>query len=275
MVAVNPTYFERLAARCEAAGTSLCIGLDPEPDRMPRHLPRTPEGIYRFLAEIIEATAEYAAAFKPNIAFFESIGVEGYQVLSQSLRHVPPSIPVIIDAKRGDIGSTGRHYARALFERLRADAVTINPYMGSDSVKPFLERAQKAAYLLCLTSNPGAADFQLKNDLYLRVARKASDWNRRGNVGLVVGATQLRFLPSIHAVAPELPLLMPGVGAQGGEPERVVETLPRLARHQMLFNVTRTVIYAGSGADFARVARQAACEQNDRIEAARRQAPPE
>ena len=258
-------YFEVLAQRCEAIQSSLCVGLDPDPRRLPRHLGRGPEAVYKFCVEIIEATADCAVAFKPNLAFFESLGVEGWNVLDQALKAVPREIPVILDAKRGDIGSTARHYARALFERLRGDAATVNPYMGLDSVEPFLEFAPRGVYILCLTSNPGAADFELHQDLYLKVARKAVEWNTRGNCGLVVGATKPQFLQSILAVAPNLPLLIPGLGTQGGDLEAIMNAAPGLPRHHLLFNVSRSILFAADDASFGRQARVAARYYREKI----------
>ena len=257
-MAERKSFFATLAERCEAVQSSLCIGLDPDPRRLPRHLGSGPEAIYRFCVEIIEATADSAAAFKPNLAFFESIGVEGWNVLEQALASVPPEVPVILDAKRGDIGSTAQHYARALFERLRGGAVTINPYMGYDSVEPFLEYEQRGVYLLCLTSNSGSGDFQLPQDLYLRVARKVKQWNTRGNCGMVVGATKPQFLTSLLAVAPDIPLLIPGLGAQGGDLEAILDAAPGLPRHHLLFNVSRSIIFAADDSTFGRQARVAA-----------------
>ncbi|HOE95969.1 MAG TPA: orotidine-5'-phosphate decarboxylase [Candidatus Sumerlaeota bacterium] len=264
------TFFERLAARCDQTGASLCIGLDPDPTRLPRHLGSGPEAIYRFCVEIIEATADHAAAFKPNLAFFEAIGVEGWHVLDQVLRAVPQDVPVILDAKRGDIGSTARMYARSLFDRLRAGAVTVNPYMGYDSVEPFLEFERNGTYVLCLTSNQGAFDFQLADDLYLRVARRVREWNTRGNCGMVVGATKPQFLTSIRAIAPEIPLLIPGLGAQGGDLEATLAAAPDAPPHHLLFNVSRSIIYAADDASFGRQARVAARYYLDRIQRARR-----
>ncbi|MEN6626460.1 MAG: orotidine-5'-phosphate decarboxylase [Candidatus Sumerlaeia bacterium] len=269
MCAESATFFERLAARCEAVGSSLCVGIDPDPRRIPKHLGSGPDAIYRWCAEIIEATADYAAAFKPNLAFFESIGIEGMNVLSQALAHVPKGIPVILDAKRGDIGSTAEHYARAIFDTLNGDAITVNPYMGFESVEPFLKYENKGVYLLCLTSNAGAADFQLQNDLYLRVARKATEWNTRGNIGMVVGATRPQFLTAILAVAPDLPMLVPGLGAQGGDLEQIMSAVPRMAPHRLLFNVSRSIIYAADDEGFGRAARLAAKYYHGKINAAR------
>lgn len=266
------TYFERLAERCDAIGSSLCIGLDPDPERLPTHLGKDAEAIYKFCVEIVEATADYAAAFKPNIAFFEAIGVEGWHVLDQVLKAVPDEVPVIIDAKRGDIGSTAQKYAVSIFDHLGGDAVTVNPYMGLDSVQPFLEFPGKGAYILCLTSNPTSLDFQMHHDLYLRVARKVVEWNGEGNCGMVVGATRPQFLASIQAVAPNIPLLIPGLGAQGGDLEATLKAAPGRPAHHLLFNVSRSVLYASREEDFGRQARIAARYYHEMIRDARKKA---
>lgn len=264
-------YFEKLSSRCEKIQSSLCVGLDPDPRRFPSSLGTGPEGIYEFCCEIVSATSDYAAAFKPNIAFFEAIGVEGWNVLAQVMEQIDPEICVIVDAKRGDIGSTARHYAHAIFDRLRADAVTLNPWMGKDSLEPFLEYEKKGAYILCLTSNVGAADFQLPNDLYLEVARKATEWNERENVGLVVGATKPEQLGLVRETAPDLPILLPGLGAQGGDLNELMKTGRQQPRYQMLFNVSRSVIFASQGSDYGRAARKAAHYYRDIINRAREQ----
>jgi orotidine-5'-phosphate decarboxylase len=262
-------YFEKLANRCQAIDSSLCVGLDPDTRRLPTKMGSGPEAVYRFCVDIIEATADFAAAFKPNIAFFESIGVEGWHVLSQVMEAIPREIPVIIDAKRGDIGSTAQHYARSIFERLKADAVTVNPFMGHDSVDPFLAYERRGVYLLCLTSNHGAHDFQLHDDLYLRVAQKANDWNEKKNIGLVVGATKPKHLAEVQRVSPDLPILIPGLGAQGGDLEELLNSASKVPRHHMLFNVSRSIIFVSQGADFGHSARKAAIYYRDMINKAR------
>jgi orotidine-5'-phosphate decarboxylase len=262
-------YFEMLGSRCETIQSSLCIGLDPDPRRIPRHLGRGPDAIYKFCVEIIEATCDLAAVFKPNIAFFESIGAEGLHVLEEALKAVPEDVPVIVDAKRGDIGSTAQHYARALFDRLKADAVTVNPLLGFDSVEPFIERERSGVYILCLTSNEGARDFQLIDDLYLKIARKVNDWNTRGNCGMVVGATKPQYLKSILAIAPDVPLLIPGLGAQGGDLESIMDAARGRAPHQLIFNISRSIIYAADDKTFAYQARRAARYYNSLINSAR------
>ncbi len=262
-------FFQFLAQRCESIQSSLCVGLDPDPRRLPKHLGTGPEAIYKFCISVIEATADSAAAFKPNLAFFESIGVEGWNVLEQVLQAVPPEVPIILDAKRGDIGSTAKHYARAIFERLNADAVTINPYMGFDSLEPFLEYERKGIYILCLTSNPGSLDFQMHHDLYLKVARKVKEWNTRENCGMVVGATKPQYMTSILSVAPDIPLLIPGLGTQGGSLDEVMSAAPNMPRHHLLFNVSRSIIFAAEDSSYAHQSRVAARYYANRINSAR------
>lgn len=265
------TYLQKLKARCDQIESSLCVGLDPDPKRFPPDMSQGPEGIYKFCAEIVEATSDHAAAFKPNIAFFESIGSEGMHVLGEVLQHVKLDIPVILDAKRGDIGSTAQHYAQAIFDRLKVDAVTLSPFLGKDSLDPFLAYKDKGMYVLCLTSNPGAADFQLPNDLYLQVAAKAAEWNVDGNLGLVVGATKPEQLAQIRRTAPDLPLLVPGLGAQGGDLNELMISAGHHPRHQILFNVSRSIMYASQGKDYGRAARKAAGYYQEIINKAREQ----
>lgn len=265
------TFLQKLENRCKHAESSLCVGLDPDPRRFPEDMSQGPEGVYRFCAEIVEATSDHAAAFKPNMAFFESIGEEGMHVLGEVLQHVKRDIPIILDAKRGDIGSTAQHYAQAIFDRIKADAVTLNPLLGKDSLEPFMAYKDKGLYILCLTSNPGALDFQMPNDLYLRIAAKAKDWNEQGNLGLVVGATKPEQLSKIREAAPDLPLLIPGLGAQGGDLNELMVSAGEHPRHQIIFNVSRSIIYASQGKDFGRAARKAARYYQDIINRAREQ----
>jgi len=258
-------YFRKLETRCQKIESNLCIGIDPDPDKMPPKLGTGAEGIYSFCAEIIEATADSAAAFKPNLAFFESIGTEGWHVLAQVLEHVPADVPIIIDAKRGDIGSTARHYAKSLFEKLNADAVTVNPFMGHDSIKPFSDYADKGVYALCMTSNPGAKDFEMWFDLYIQIAKCISEWNTNGNLGLVVGATKPVHLANVRNEAPHIPMLVPGVGAQGGDLEMILAEARHHPRHKMLINISRSIMYASQKNDFARAARKSANAYRDRM----------
>jgi uridine monophosphate synthetase len=211
-------FFLRLEQRARQIGSLLCVGLDPHPADLPQN---TPAAARDFCLRLIEATSAVALAYKPNAAFFEALGPEGWQVLKEVIQAVPQGIPVILDAKRGDIASTAQAYARSAFEQLGARAITLSPYLGRDSLEPFLGDAERGVFLLCKTSNPGAADLQdLKiggYTVYETVARLAQAWNRQDNLGLVVGATHPEALRRVRRLAPDLWILAPGVGAQGGE----------------------------------------------------------
>jgi orotidine-5'-phosphate decarboxylase len=232
----GPAYLERLADRSRAAGTVLCLGIDPDIANLPPGFSRDLAGLERFARLLVEVAGPYAAAVKPNLAFFEAWGSPGIAALERIRAAVPDGIPVIADAKRGDIGSTAARQAVALFDALGADAVTVNPYLGAEAVAPLLERLDRFAYLLCRTSNPGAGELQdlevaadgaaPAEPLYARVARRAVDWGPGGTVGLVVGATAPAELASIRAIAPGLAFLVPGVGAQGGQVAPVLRDGP-------------------------------------------------
>ncbi|MDH4156095.1 MAG: orotidine-5'-phosphate decarboxylase [candidate division Zixibacteria bacterium] len=237
----------------------MCLGLDLDPKRMPPDYAKSIKGMYEFAHRIIEATADSVCAYKPNIAFYESCGPDGLSLLRHLVERIPDDIPVIIDGKRGDIGNTASHYAHSLFDRLRADWVTLNPYMGYDSMRPFLEYEGKGVFVLCLTSNSGAKDFQLLNvegrPLYRIVAEKVAYWNKDNNCGLVVGATQPEQLREIREVAGNMPLLIPGVGAQGGSLEKAAEYGTANFQRPALINVSRSILYASRDQDFAARAR--------------------
>lgn len=232
------TYLERLGSRTLATGTVLCLGLDPDPDALPAGFGRDLRGLERFAALLLEAAVPFAAAVKPNLAFFEAYGSPGMAALERLRAGLPADVPLVADAKRGDIGSTAARQATALFDQLGADAVTVNPYLGAEAVAPLLERTDRFAYLLCRTSNPGAGelqDLEVAADpatdrpaerLHERVARLANGWGPGGTVGLVVGATAPGELARIRALAPGLAFLVPGVGAQGGAVEPVLEHGP-------------------------------------------------
>jgi orotidine 5'-phosphate decarboxylase subfamily 2 len=235
------TYLERLSARTRAVGTVLCLGLDPTVDGLPRGFSRDLAGLERFAALVLEAALPFAAAVKPNLAFFEAHGSAGVAALERLRARIPSDVPVIADAKRGDIGTTAERQAVALFDVLGADAVTVNPYLGSEAVRPLLERTDRFAYLLCRTSNPGAGEVQdllvaadpdlamPQERLHERVARMAVGWDRGGTVGLVVGATAPHELAAIRAIAPGLAFLVPGIGAQGGDIDGVLAGGPATA----------------------------------------------
>ncbi len=254
------TFLEKLLAASATNRSPLCIGLDPDLERLPEHLPRTAEGVVMFNQAIIAATADLVCAYKPNIAFYEALGPGGWEVLQATLQAVPAHIPTILDAKRGDIGSTAQAYARAAFDELNADAITLSPYLGGDALAPFLERKERGCFILCRTSNPGGGDLQSQllasgEPLYAYVARLAAErWNEHGNCGLVVGATYPGELAAVRAICPGLPLLVPGVGAQGGDLAAALAA----GGQRPIISVSRAVIYAGAGVDFAAQARQAA-----------------
>lgn len=234
----------------------LCIGLDPDPELMPS------VDVLQFNKAIIEATSDLVCAYKPNLAFYEALGTEGLSILEKTVKYVPHDIPVIADAKRGDIGNTAKAYAKALFSVLGFDAATVNPYLGFDSIEPFVAYQDKGVFILCRTSNKGAEDFQdLSADgvpLYEMVARKAREWNIHGNIGLVVGATYPEELKTVRSICPEMPLLIPGVGAQGGDLAAAVGYGADAHGEKAIINVSRQILYASREKDFARAARNVA-----------------
>lgn len=264
-----------LSARWRAADSLLCVGLDPDPKRFAPSLRDRKDAILQFCSAIADATAAYACAFKPQIAYFASQRAEEQlEELMAHLRARHPDIPVILDAKRGDIGSTAEQYAREAFERYGADAVTLSPFMGRDTIEPFLAYEGRAAFLLCRTSNPGGNDLQMLDvggeHLFERLARLAADaWHRPGQIGLVVGATFPRELARVRELAPSLPLLVPGVGAQGGDIPATVRAGTDVDGFGLLINSSRAILYASSGEDYADAAAQAARQTRDEIRAAR------
>lgn len=256
------SFAQKLREAAKANRSLVCLGLDPDPNLMP------PIGVLEFNRAIIEATADLVCAYKPNLAFYEALGAEGIRALHGTLDCIPPNIPVIGDAKRGDVGHTAGAYARALFEVLRFDAVTVSPYLGYDSIEPFLAYEDRGVFVLCRTSNPGAGDFQdvlcvsgrdeAGQRLYSLVAGKAREWNRRGNVGLVVGATYPKELQEIREMCPDMMLLIPGIGAQGGDLDWAVRHGVDKHGENALFSSSRQILYASKGNDFAERAREAA-----------------
>ena len=258
------TFSDLLRARWRAANTLLCVGLDPDLARFPAPLRGQPDALFAFCRQIADATAEFACAFKPQIAYFAAARAEDQlEALIAHLRNRHPQVPVILDAKRGDIGATSEQYAREAFERYDAHAVTLSPYMGFDSVQPYLAHAGRGVFLLCRTSNPGGDDLQMLDvggeRLYERVARLTSGaWNASGQLGLVVGATYPAVLARVRALAPELPLLVPGIGAQGGDVQASVEAGQDARGTGMLINSSRAILYAGQSEDFAQAAAEAA-----------------
>ncbi len=276
------TFVEKLRAAERQNGSLLCVGLDPDPAKFPAHLRGDASRIYDFCAAIVDATADLVIAFKPQIAYFAAHRAEAQlEQLMAHMRRTAPQVPVILDAKRGDIGSTAEQYAIEAFERYGADAVTLSPFMGFDSVQPYLKYHGKGAFLLCRTSNPGGDDFQAQRLssvpgaplLYEHIARLAQGpWNLNGQLGLVVGATYPTEIERVRAVAPTLPLLIPGVGAQGGDALATVKAGWRAAQGQtvapIVVNSSRAVLYASADADFAQAARREASQTRDLLQAA-------
>ncbi|WP_033397855.1 orotidine-5'-phosphate decarboxylase [Arenimonas oryziterrae] len=264
-------FMDALRKRWSAANSLVCVGLDPEPAKFPAHLRSTPDAVFEFNRAIIDATADLVCCFKPQIAHFAALRAE--DALERLIAHIHaahPGIPVILDAKRGDIGSTAANYVIEAFDRYGADAVTVNPYLGRDSVQPFLDRADKGVIVLCRTSNPGAGDLQdLPVDgrpLYQHVAEKvAREWNSHGNCALVVGATWPTQLREVRGIVGALPFLVPGVGAQGGDVEQMVGHAKTGDGTGLMISSSRAILYAGQGEDFAAAARAATLSLRDAI----------
>jgi len=258
------SFVDRLNAAAARNRSLVCVGLDPWRPSMPI------ADIAAFNRAIIEATADLVCAYKPNYAFYEAEGIDGLRALAETIEAVPHGIPVILDAKRGDIGSTATAYAKAAFEVWNADAVTLNPYMGGDTLDPFLAYADRGSLILTRTSNPGGRDFEELpvgegTPLYEHVTRRAVEWNGKGNVGLVVGATAPDELRRIRAIAGDMPILIPGIGTQGGDLEAAVRYGMNAKGLGAVINSSRGIIYASKGADFAEAARAAATKLRDEI----------
>ncbi len=277
------TFIEQLQAATRDHNSLLCVGLDPDPAKFPAHLKNDTKRIYDFCAAIVDATADLACAFKPQIAYFAAHRAEDQlERLVAHMKRNAPQVPAILDAKRGDIGSTAEQYAIEAFERYGADAVTLSPFMGFDSVQPYLKHHGKGAFLLCRTSNPGGDDLQAQRLasvegqplLYEHVARLAQGpWNLNGQLGLVVGATYPNEIERVRALAPTLPLLIPGVGAQGGDATATVRaglrTHGAAITGPIVVNSSRAILYASAGNDFAAAARAAAERTRAELHAAR------
>lgn len=265
------TFISSLHTRWRGSGSLLCVGLDPEPSRFPAHLVGTPDAVFSFCRAIVDATAPFVCAFKPQIAHFAALGEEdALQRLITHIHSAHPGVPVILDSKRGDIGSTAQHYANEAFERYGADAVTVNPYLGRDSAQPFLDRSDKGIIVLCRTSNPGSGEFQdLLVDgvpLYRHVARRvAQEWNTNGNCALVIGATWPDELAMVRAEVGDLPFLVPGVGAQGGDVETILRRGATADGTGLIISSSRAILYAGNDENFAQASADAAREQRDAI----------
>jgi orotidine-5'-phosphate decarboxylase len=268
-------FLDMLRAAERENASLLCVGLDPDPARFPAHLRGDASRIFDFCAAVVDATADLVIAFKPQIAYFAAHRAEEQlERLMAHMRCVAPRVPVILDAKRGDIGSTAEQYAIEAFERYGADAVTLSPFMGFDSVQPYLKYHGKGAFLLCRTSNPGGDDLQSQRLSSVPGARLAQGpWNLNGQLGLVVGATYPAEIERVRVVAPTLPLLIPGVGAQGGDAVATVRAGWRAQNGEtaspIIVNSSRAILYASSADDFAQAARREALRTRDMLQAAK------
>jgi orotidine-5'-phosphate decarboxylase len=266
-------FIDKLSAAWTANQSLLCVGLDPDLDKLPAALRDKPDGIFTFCTAMIDATADLACAFKPQIAYFAALGAERQlEDICAYARQHHPHIPLILDAKRGDIGATARQYAREAYDRYGADAVTVNPYMGFDSVEPYMEWSERGVIILCRTSNAGGSDLQFLNvdggPLYQHVARLVADkWNCNGQCALVVGATFPEELAQVRAIVGDMPLLVPGIGAQGGDIAATVGAGKTAAGAGMIINSSRAILYAApqGSEDFAAAARRVALETRDAI----------
>jgi len=262
------SFIEKLENRICSKHTYLCVGLDPVWEKVPPHIPRTQSGLLEFLTQIVDKTKEYAAVFKPNFAYFESLGVPGMEVLMELIKKIPIEIPVIGDAKRGDIQHSSEMYARAVFEKFNCDAITVNPYLGEDGLKPFFDYSDRGVFVLCLTSNQGSSDFQLP-DLFMEVAKKVKKLNVFGNAGLVVGATKPEYISELRKKCGKIPLLIPGIGAQGGDLEKTLISAEDNSKIPYLINASRSILYASKDYDFAFQAGQSAKKLRDAINSCR------
>ena len=268
------SFLAKLANASRARDSIICIGLDPEPDRIPERLGRGAEAAARFLRRIVDATSDHVCAYKPNMAFYERYGSAGLDILGLALQAIPKDIPVIIDAKRGDVPNTATAYAEALFDRFHADAVTVSPYLGMDSIGPFVERG--FAFVLARTSNPGAGDFQdLAVDgrpLYEIVVERSAEAFPADHCGFVVGSTYPIEAKRVRALAPDRLFLMPGIGAQGGDLGEAIAAALDARGSGVLPSASRSVLYASRGDDFQLAAARAAVDLKDRANAARAEA---
>jgi len=266
---VSVSFLAKLDAAVAENRSLVCVGLDPDPALMPIEDP------IEFCKTIVEATADLVCAFKPNLAFFEAMGARGWEVLSETLAAIPPEIPIIGDAKRGDIGNTSAGYAHALFDLLGCDATTVNPYGGTDAVEPFLEYKDKGVIVWCRSSNPSAREFQdltvsedggTQRPFWQAVALKAREWNSKyGNVGLVMGATYPAQLKEARKLCPDMPILVPGIGSQEGALEDSVKAGIDGRRAGMIVNASRSIIYASRDSDYAMAARSATAQLREHI----------
>ena len=264
-------FVERLLNIGRRNQSLLCIGLDPDPELMPI------DDVFEFNKAIIDATSDLVCAYKPNLAFYEALGWRGVRALSRTVKYIAGAIPIIGDAKRADIGHTSQAYAKALFDVMGFDAVTVNPYLGQDSLEPFFRHVDKGVFILCRSTNPGALDIQTLRcfddgggkslPLFEVIAQRARRWNTQGNVGLVVGATSPAELKTVRGLCPDMPLLIPGVGKQGGDLVAAVQCGVNRRGELAIITSSRQIIYASKEQDFAQAARQAAQQLRDQINA--------
>jgi orotidine-5'-phosphate decarboxylase len=275
-------FAERLRSAWSTSGSLVCVGLDPDPSRFPSSLGRDAKAIESFCRTIVAATGDLVCAFKPQIAYFAAHGAEtALERLCEHVRDEHPGVVLILDAKRGDIGDTAEMYAREAFDRYGADAVTVNPFLGTDSLEPFFARRDRGTIVLCRTSNPGSGEVQAMRanqagqngdgePVYEAIARRAADdWSKRASIGLVVGATQPNELAHVRRIVGDLPLLVPGVGAQGGDAATVVRNGATPDGTGLIVNSSRAILYASDGDDFATAARAATSSLRDALNAAR------
>lgn len=261
-------FFQKLKKASLGNRSFLCLGMDPELAKIPAVLKTAKNPVFQFFKAIIDETQDLVCAYKPNIAFFEALGVEGLKTLLKIINYIPGRIPVILDAKRGDIGHSSAAYARAVFEVFKADAVTVNPYLGFEALEPFIDYQDKGIFVLCVTTNPGSREFQKCGQpaLFEKVALAAQKNNRYKNLGLVVGATQPAELKRVRQIAPELPLLVPGIGSQKGDLEKTIKSgWSSKISVPLIINASRSLIYASAGSNFGAACRKATGELRDKI----------
>jgi len=257
--------FKKLSASIDKHKSNLCIGLDPSLEKIPEFLFEYEDAVLEFNSRIIEATRDAVCAYKLNTAFYEVLGEKGWSTFSETIARIPDDVYIIADCKRSDVGNSAKHYAQAFFDYFEVDAATVNPYMGHDSLEPFLNYKDKDIFALVVTSNEGAKDFQLQDvggkKFYELVLEKISEWNKDGNIGAVVGATKVEQLAKVRSCYPQLPLLVPGIGAQGGSVEEVAE-IANSAGAPVIINVSRDIIFAGYDDKFADKVREKAFYYN-------------
>jgi orotidine-5'-phosphate decarboxylase len=263
-------FLEKLQKVQRKNHSLLCVGLDTDPAKLPSHLGFSKGAVVQFNRAIIEATSDLVCAYKLNLAFYESLGERGWRIIKETLSLIPQNVITIGDGKRGDIGNTAEQYAHSLYDDLGFDAATVNPYMGYDSVEPFIRSDRNCAFVLALTSNEGSNDFQRLNiggrPLYERIVQASVKWNTKKNLGLVVGATHPNELQPIRKLAPTLPILIPGIGKQGGDLESAVRFGTDKNGRLAIINASRSVLYASTGKDFATAARNEALQLRDQIQ---------